>query len=268
MPDRLEEFGSALLEPDLSVPAGIVGPDGQSSVRRFAVYRNNVVVSLIDAVTAAYPVVVRLVGEQFFRAIARIYVAGHPPASPIMLHYGEGFADFVATFTPAASVPYLADIARLERAWLEAYHAREAWPASLKELASIPAEAFGRVRLRLHPSLRLVRSRFPIVTIWTMNVQGGVPAPVDLSTPQHALVLRPHAEVEVRALSNDSAAFVAALQHGDTAEDAAKGALKVNPKFDLVGNLRDLMNLGLVAGWTLDGVEFGPRGDGHVHAAQ
>ena len=267
MVDRLQAFGAALLNPDLPVPAGVVGPDGRPSALRFAVYRNNVVVSLVDALAAGYPAVMRLVGEQFFRAMARIYAVQHPPHSPIMLQYGEGFAEFVAAFAPARSVPYLADVGRLERAWSEAYHAAEARPATLQDLARIPAEEFGRVHLELHPSLRLVSSSFPAVTIWKMNIAGGVPAPVDLSVAQHCLLIRPRADVEVRLLKEDSAAFVDALQRGNTPTDAAKRALAISPKFDLISNLADLMNLGLVTGWRLgDDLEFEPQGGIHVFA--
>jgi len=247
--DLLQDFSEALLNPDLPVPIGVVGPDGRPSARRFAVYRNNVVVSLIDALAAGYPVVQRLVGEQFFRAMARIYAAAFPPSSPIMLQYGDGFADFIATFPPAASLPYLADVARLERAWSEAYHAADALPLKLEELASIPPDGFGGIHLELHPSLRLVRSQFPIVSIWQMNLEGGTPAPVDLSIAENALVVRPMADVEVRKLTPSSATFVDALMHGGTPAEATIQSFSLSPAFDVGGNLADLLGLGLVAGY-------------------
>ncbi|WP_141701617.1 DNA-binding domain-containing protein, partial [Methyloceanibacter marginalis] len=85
-----------------------MGRRGKSPSRRFAVYRNNVYASLIDVLGSRFPVSARLVGEEFFRAMARIYVAQTPPASPVLLHYGAEFADFVGTFPPASAVPYLA----------------------------------------------------------------------------------------------------------------------------------------------------------------
>ena len=251
MRDLLQDFSKALLNPDLPVPIGVVGPDSRPSPWRFAVYRNNVVVSLIDALAAGYPVVQRLVGEQFFRTMARIYAAAFPPSSPIMLQYGEGFADFIATFPPAASLPYLADVARLERAWSEAYHAADARPMTLDELARIPPDAFGGIHLELHPSLRLVRSQFPIVTIWQMNLEGGVLASVDLSIAENALVVRPMVDVEVRNLDGGSSTFVDFLVRGASPAEAAMQALALSPKFDVGGNLADLLGLGLVAGYRL-----------------
>ena len=251
MRDRLGAFGAAILDPDLPVPVGIVGPDGLPSPRRFAVYRNNVVVGLIDTLLAAYPVVARLVGVEFFRAMARSFIAANPPTSPVMLNYGGGFADFIEAFPPAKSVRYLADVARLERAWVEAYHAAEMPSLAPERLAAdIPPDRLGDIVLELHPSLHLLRSPYPVVTIWQMNVPGGTPAPLDVYNGEDALVVRPGAEVEVRALPGEGEAeFLAALKQARTVSDAAIEALRVNPKFNLVGSLSGLLSVGLIVGW-------------------
>ncbi len=117
---RQSAYAAAILDPARPVPQGLIGPDGEPSAKRFAVYRNNVVVGLAAVLKAAFPAVCRIVGDEFFAAMARIYVSREPPGSPIMLDYGAGFADFVGGFEPAAGLPYLRDVARLERAWVEA----------------------------------------------------------------------------------------------------------------------------------------------------
>src|SRR5205807_2161977 len=124
--ERQRTFSAALLDSDLPAPPGLLGPDGEPSPRRFSVYRNNVVVGLVEALKANYPAVCRIVGEDFFGAMARDYVVARPPTSPILLDYGGDFAAFIAGFEPTANLPYLADVARFERAWSEAYHACEA----------------------------------------------------------------------------------------------------------------------------------------------
>jgi hypothetical protein len=249
MPDRLEEFGAAILDSARPVPAGLVGPDGNPSSRRFAVYRNNVVVGLIDTLTAAFPVVCRIVGTDFFRAMAAAYAVRHPPRSPIMLDYGCDFPDFISRFTPAATVPYLADVARLERAWAEAYNASEAEPLGHEQLAAIPAEHIGGLIFKLHPTLRLLRSIHPVVTIWQMNLDGGHPEPVDLNLAEDALIIRPFAEVEVRTIASGGAGFIDALWEGKTLEEAAKAALRENPRFDLAGNIAGAIQMGALIGW-------------------
>ncbi|KAG1451921.1 hypothetical protein G6F57_016049 [Rhizopus arrhizus] len=159
--ERLEEFASALLDPERAVPEGLVGPDGEPSARRFAVYRNNVFVGLTDALRAGFPCVVKLVGDEFFAAMARVFAAATPPSSPVLLHYGAEFPDFIASFPPAEPLPYLADVARIERAATEAYHAHEAEPLAPSVLAGVPPDQASMLRFRLHPSVRLVRHDGP-----------------------------------------------------------------------------------------------------------
>ena len=176
--------------------------------------------------------------------MARVFVVSEPPTSPILLDYGAGFADFIWGFEPVADLPYLADVARLERAWLEAYHAPEASPLRPEALAAIPGDEVAGLTFGLHPSLRLIWSRFPVLTIWRMNVGDGVPAPVDFTTGEDVLLVRPEAEVELRVMPPGGFEFVKALQQGRTLTEAMKTALGSDPRFDLSGNIRDLVAAG------------------------
>ncbi|MDE1937954.1 MAG: putative DNA-binding domain-containing protein, partial [Alphaproteobacteria bacterium] len=207
--ERQTEFAGALLHAGRPIPQGLLGPDRRASAKRFSVYRNNVVVSLIEALEAAYPATRQLVGEEFFRAMARAYAVLHPPSSPIMLDYGESFAEFITVFGPARTLPYLADVARIERVWLEAYHAADAVSLAADALTAIPQDQAHNFVFEMHPSLRVVRSRYPALSIWRMNIADGVPAPVDLEAGgEDVLVVRPEAEVEVRSLPPGGVAFV------------------------------------------------------------
>ena len=248
--ERQHSFARALLDPQRPVPPGLVGPDGEPSERRFAVYRNNVVSGLIDTLQAAFPVVCRIVGPEFFRAMARVYVSREPPDSPILLGYGAGFADFVGTFEPAATLPYLPDVARIEHAWAGAYHAANASPLDPAALAQIASDELSGLVLHLSPSARLIRSGFPALSIWRMNVDDGVPAPVDLDAGgEYALVARPGTEVEVRLLSQASAEFVQSLIDGQPVIEATRKALAADSGFDLALDLAALLRLGIVVGF-------------------
>ena len=136
--DRQRRFGAALLDNRLAPPNGLIGPDGKPSATRFAVYRNNVMTGLIEALSDAFPVLKRLVGDEFFRAMAGVYARAEPPDSPILLHYGAGFPAYIALFPPLKDFAGLADVARLERAWTESYHAIEAAPADVAPLLTLP----------------------------------------------------------------------------------------------------------------------------------
>lgn len=250
--ERLGGFAAALRDLARPVPCGLIGPDGKPSAKRFAVYRNNVVVGLTDALRTNFPAVRRIVGEEFFQAMAHDYVVFEPPASPILLDYGAGFANFIAEFEPAASLPYLPDVARLERAWTQAYHAGEAQPLAAEALAKIPDHQIPDARLYIHPSVHVVQSRFPALTIWRLNVDDGAPGPVDLdSGGEDALVMRPEADVEVRSMPPGAADFLAALAGGATLAEAAKSALRASAHFDLPSNLAALIAAGAFIDYAL-----------------
>jgi hypothetical protein len=175
-----------------------------------------------------------------------------PPRSPIMLDYGAGFPDFVRQFEPAATLPYLADVARIERAWTEAYHAPEVAPIDPGVFMAIAPDQLPAIQLALHPSLRLVRSQFPALTIWQMNVADGVPAPVDVAAGgEDLLVVRPLADVEVRLIPQGSLEFLQALADGKPVLAALEAALIASSRFDLSANLSDLLRAGAVVGYSL-----------------
>ena len=243
-------FAAALLDPQRPPPAGVVDPEGAACARRFGVYRNNVTVGLSGALAESFPAVRRLVGDDFFRAIAIAYARAEPPRSPVMAAYGAGFPDFIAGFEPAASLPYLADVARIEQAWIEAYHAADAAPLDPAAFMGVAPEVLPHLRLRLHPSLRIVRSAHAALSIWRWNTEDAATAPPEgAERPEDALILRPDAEVEVRAIAAGGAPFLQALAGGDTVVQALGCALEAAAEFDLAGHLAGLMEMGAITGF-------------------
>jgi hypothetical protein len=250
--ERLSGFAAALRDPTLPVPKGLIGPDREPSAKRFAVYRNNVVVGLTEALQANFPAASRIVGEEFFQAMARAYVVSEPPSSPILLDYGAGFPNFIAAFEPATTLPYLPDVARIEHAWTEAYHAPEAVHLGAEALSGIPSDRIAGTRFTIHPSVRIVRSRFPVLTIWRMNVGDGLPSPVDFdSGGEDVLIVRPQADVEVRSMPPGGAEFLVALVNGKRLAEAAKSALNAYSPFNLSANLAALIGAGTFIGFSI-----------------
>lgn len=248
--ERQKGFARSLLDPERAAPIGLLGPDGICSARRYGVYRNNVVVGLADAIALNFPAVRRIVGEEFFRALAVEFVRVYPPNSPVLLGYGARFAEFLEGFPPVAQLPYLPDVARIEHAWIESYNAADADALTVESLAFIKHESLAHLQLELHPSLRLVQSRYPAFTIWEMNGTSGEPAPVDLGLGGEAvLVVRPEAEVIVQELPLGGAEFIEALADGQTVVTSALRAVTVTPHFELVGVLAGLVSSGAIAGF-------------------
>ncbi|MBS8228471.1 HvfC/BufC N-terminal domain-containing protein, partial [Vannielia litorea] len=174
-------FHTALLAPDAPVPDGLVDPKGRPAGKRFDVYRNNVVVSLSEALAEAFPVVQKLVGEEFFTAMAGHYVRTEPPRDPRIATWGASFPAFLEGFPPVAHIAYLPDIARLEQALRESYHAADSTPAD-------PAQITPQSGLSLAPALRAVASRYPIHAIWAY-ARGEGPKPE--AQAQSVLITRP-----------------------------------------------------------------------------
>lgn len=241
-------FARAVLDRNAAVPAGLVPREGTTPSRRFDVYRNNIYASLIDVLAARFQVTAQLVGETFFRAMARDYVQAEPPRSPVLLRYGAGFAGFIAGFPPADPVPYLADVARLEWAWHKAYNAADARGLPLEALQANAGDV-ECATLCLHPSLGVVRSVYPVVTIWQLAMRDGEDEPARLPADgEDALVARPELTVDVRRLPEGGADFVLALQGGANLQSAAAVATVSAPDFDLIANLAGLMSSGVIVG--------------------
>lgn len=239
-------FAEALLDRTKPLPAGVVSWSGVAPVERFGVYRDNVATGLARALAARFSVTEKIVGEEFFTAMARDYALAHPPASPVLLGYGRSFAEFVANFAPAASLPYLPDIARLEDAQAGAYHARDTIPIAADVLARIAPDRMSGLTFRFHPAASVVRSDYPIVTIWSMNVGLSPLTPIESREAEDALVTRPELTVLTRRIRSGSAKFLLALIGGATLGEAFTDTLAADPDFDLGRNLAELLCWGAV----------------------
>lgn len=225
------DFASAVLDPAAEAPAGLSNPDGSAVGRRFNVYRNNVVVGLADALETAFPVICRLLGKQAFRTLAITHARQHPPRGPLMMFYGEDLPAFLERFKPVAQHRFLPDMARLELALRHAYHAADAKPVAPEQLAVLTPEELVRIRLRIAPALRMVRSRWPVGSIW-LAAQGEDKARVEAGA-EDVLVTRPGYDPRPTLLPRGGAAFVERLLAGDRVTDAVDAAMAETAAFDL-----------------------------------
>lgn len=242
-----DDFAPGLTNPNLAAPQDVAAVHGSGVAARYNVYRNNVTVSLIDALAAVYPAVQRITGVDFFRAMARFHVRATPPASPLLFEYGRDFPSFIETYEYARDMPWLADTARIERAWLDAYHAADASPLAAEAFANIDPDSLAQVRLAAHPAARIVRSRYPAVAIFAMNRVDGPVAPLHSSDAEDALVTRPGDEVTVSRLPPGGAAFLGALLEGAPLGAAAGRAFEESGAFDLPANLAAMISAGVFA---------------------
>ncbi|WP_342071588.1 DNA-binding domain-containing protein [Yoonia algicola] len=207
-------FKVAMLDPAGQVPTGIVNPDGKTASKRFDVYRNNVAVGLSDALEAAFPVVRKLVGDEFFRAMAGVYLRKHPPKTPLMMFYGDAMPRFLSRFTPTQSIGYLPDIARVELAMRHAYHAADATPIAAEALSALAPDALMGVRLRIAPATQTVTSDYPVHAIYRANTQADAPKP--MMKPEAVLIARAGFDPTLQLINAAAAACIDALKAGQT----------------------------------------------------
>lgn len=202
-------FANALLNPDFAPPMGITDPQGRAAPKRFNVYRNNVTTGLGKTLEAGFPAVMSLVGVDFFRAAAIAFLRRNPPQSRIMMLYGADFPAFLSGFAPAKPLGYLPDVARLEQALRESYHAVDTTPIAADRLAALPESRLLAARFCLAPSLRLITSPWPILSIWRSALHAG---PSPQMSAQEVAILRPEFDPAPCLLPQGAAAFLAALQ--------------------------------------------------------
>jgi hypothetical protein len=240
-------FSAPLLKPDRETPALVMGPAGRAAAKRYNVYRNAVTMSLVAALAAVYPAVQRITGVEFFRAMARLHICETPPTSPLLIEYGRDFPAFIEAYEYARRMPWLADTARIERAWLDAYHAADAPAVSAGDLASAPLDRLADLTFARHPAARLVRSRYAAVTIFAANREPAPVREIDASRSEDALVTRPEFDVIVRRLAPGEAEFLGALWAGSPLGEAVAVALTGHPGFDVGAGLATLIESGACA---------------------
>lgn len=208
---------------------------------REQIYRNNVFISLTGALADVYPVVQRLVGEKFFAQLARRYIRAYPSRSGNLHDFGSAFAGFMLGVEDLRSLPYLPDVAALEWACHEAFHAAEAAPLDFSRLIN-PENA----KAPLHPAARLVASRYPIIAIWEAN-HAEEPGLVDLDAGADWLVvLRRELQVEILRATPGEFTLLAALRDGAALGAACEAALAAEPSLDLSAAMGRFVTHGLL----------------------
>ncbi|MFZ0153358.1 hypothetical protein D3C81_463630 [compost metagenome] len=214
----------------------------------FTVYRNTVFKGCVDALQANFPTVERLVGTDWFRAAAAIHAMQTPPNDPRLILYGDQFATFLEQFEPAQSLPYLADVARADRLWIEVHIAPEDRALDLVAMAGISPEHLDQQHLRPRLDVRWQWfSGQPIYSIWHCNRQG-LALPDPLAWRGEGLLLRRQCgQVLWQSLSEAECIFLDACAAGQSLEEAANGVLNFDASMDFTNLLGRLLAAGVFA---------------------
>jgi hypothetical protein len=242
LPDLQAAFAAHIIGNDRADLIASVAGDSIPATARLRVYRHHVVHSLATALSATFPTVQALVGEEFFRGLARAFAATTLPSGPVLAEYGADFATFIGGYAPAAGLPYLADIARLDWALNVAFHSPTRPPLGAIELATIPVEQLPEKSVALAPGAVVIRSRYPIGRIWAAAQPGASDETVELTVGETCLlVLRRADDAGFIPLSVGEAGFLEVLAARGSLEAAAAAALSAEPVFDLSSTFARLL---------------------------
>jgi uncharacterized protein (UPF0276 family) len=236
--DAQQLFAGALLDDDLSAQA-LAQFKSADSEHRFALYRGNQSATWYNTLAATYPVVLALVGDEFFGGLARAYGRAQPSDNPDLNHFGARFATFLRDFPPTAQLPYLPDLAALEWALHRAHYAPQADGLSAAQLAAIAPDQIEETTFRLHPAVQLLASKWAIVPLWLAHQPGSdVAFPEEMAAPSQALVARPQWQSVVLPLDAAAHAALQILAQGGTFGAALDAAFELDEAFDVAAALQ------------------------------
>ena len=232
--DMQKQFSSAVLGTETPVLENNITASAFTSKQRLNIYSNNVLISLRNALKAVYPVVNKLVGDEFFNAMSRDFVIRHPSRSGNLHDFGEQLPAFINGFAPAGDLAYLSDVARLEWAYHVVFHAAESQPFNLEKLQQINTANYGNLKFILNPACRLVSSPYPVLRIWEANQESSDDESVSLDEGQtYVLVFRNHMDIEFQLLNRAEYSFLSALDRHEKFFTACDAATKFDSHCDV-----------------------------------
>jgi hypothetical protein len=253
LPELQMLFAATLFDDAVERPCRWIRADGIAPELRLGIYRNNLHEGFTKTLALEFPVIQRLVGEDYFRQLALSFLARHPSRSGDLHQIGAPFAAFLGTQFADTEYRYFADVAALEWAWQECLVAEDDQALEPQVLQAVLPHAYGCLQFALQRAVRLLASSFPIARIWEVNQPGSAAAEVIAlgSGPEFVLVHRVTGDPAIARLSPGEFALLSALAVGEPLETALDAGLAREPGFDLAAALRRGFELGVFARMSL-----------------
>jgi len=233
--DLQKNFKKAVLENNFKSLARHVIKDDLLPEERIRIYRNNSILTLTDVLAGNFPVILKLLGDGYFKQLMGKFITLHPPQNPVLSSYGQQLPDFLAEHSELDTYPYLADVARFELLWTQAYHAAACDAFDLEKFQQVPPEDYGALQINLIPSAQFFQSAYPVFEIWQACAKGqGDIEKINLAdNPSFTLIFRPQLEVIFLNLDQPGYEFLHLLSQGQPFGNAAGAVLTDHPDFDL-----------------------------------
>lgn len=213
-----QAFFRAVYENEFILSEQIKDTKNLNGESRLKVYQSSILGIQTDALAAVYPVLEKLVGEEFFLAMGKAYLRKYYSPSGDLHNLGGQMAEFLQDFEPVKDLPYLPDVALLEWVWHRIFHAADESDLDINRLTEIPAEAHGLLVFHLRNGARLLSSAYPVHHIWQVNQDDYAGDDrVDLDEGDvWLLVTRNDYEIEIHELDGIQWQFLQMIQHGFT----------------------------------------------------
>ena len=237
--ESLGQFAQALLSPSRPRPSFLVADD-----KRFDVYRNNVTLGLMRALQANFPAIRRLVGAEFFDAMAVDYVRAHPPQSRLLFEFGAHLPEFLHAAPALQAYSYLPDVARFEWAWLQSFHEADAPVLDAENLTNAINANPDALYLAMHPAARLLHAPNAFFRIAEASREGRSLQGIAAAEPEFCLITRPAITMQCRCIAPSEYEFLHAIAAGNSLQQAAETALDVQDDFDLPAAITLLVTAG------------------------
>ena len=235
-------------------------PCGHLSVaRQIDIYRSNVQSALASTLKQIYPVCLRILGEHYFSQISQAFIHKHPSDSANLNHYGQDFPDFLRTLlvqrSELSGLPYLADLAQLEQFHHDIYFVKNDTAFDFEQLATLSEHDYQKLCFKLSATLRLMNTRFPILSIWQINQKVTVPDEVfELPKPvENLAIVRPHLQVEIEVITTDLYHFLMVLEKGIIFTELIS-QFETVANFDVDDQLTELIAKGWISGFKVANV--------------
>jgi hypothetical protein len=226
--------------------AALIAASELAPEARIAIYANNARAGFLQALAATFPVIERLAGGGWFRQTGREYMRRHPSRSGNLHFVGERFAGFLEDALHGTNHAYFADVARLEWAYQEVLVAADHPSFDPSALSSVSPADYDSLVFRVHPALRLIESRYPVLAIWKANQPDAAENSPSISLDAGAvrvLVIRRENHVELRELPAAEFALLAACMRGATLGEACEAVARAEESADLALVLRRVVKL-------------------------
>lgn len=236
LPALQEHFKNSIFENASDTLDSYICENGLAAKQRLQIYRNNVFITLTKALQAIYPAIKQLVGEAFFKGVAREYITQHPSNAISLCGFGHSFADFLTYFPPIQALPYLPDVACLEWAYHEVYGERDNAPFDLDRLKTLSEEKYAEIKFKLLSASRLLASQFPILQIWQICQvkNNNDEEKVELAKEgEEILIIRRQFEIMFEKVTVGEFALLSAFSRGEKFKEACALALQIEPGFDI-----------------------------------